>query len=167
MQIKKIDINDNLLKQYKNQKNVKRRSKIEGGYDYVLVASDADLDGIHIGALLTGFIFKFKPEYKSKFGRLRTPVKMVLKNNKPKRWVYNIQDHLEANSGETFKYFKGLGTWSKDLLDEVIKKDKLDTMIDVFDFKNSSNIINDFLSSSESDKRKNYIKSHTFSIANL
>lgn len=135
-------------------------------YDYILVTSDQDLDGIHINALLIGFICKYKPDLKDKFGRLNTPVKMILKNNKPVRWTYDIQEDLTAKSNEVSKYFKGLGAWSKELLEHVIETDGIEKMIEIYNFDDFE-IIKNFLSSEESDKRKKYISEHEFSIASL
>lgn len=64
------------------------------------------------------------------------------------------------------KYFKGLGTWSKEQLEYIVEKDGLENMIETYDFDNKE-ILNDFLSSEESDKRKDYILNHSFSIAKL
>ena len=164
--IKEIQPNSDQLKQYKAQRITQRKRSLKGGFEYVLVTSDSDLDGIHIGALLMGFIERFRPEYKGRFGRFTTPDKMVLKGETPTKWTYDITEELPVKSGENAKYFKGLGSWQKELLDFVIKKDGLENMIDIYDFDNI-NIINDFLGSEESDKRKNYIRNHSFSIARL
>lgn len=151
------------LNSYKSNKNIirKKESKTK-----VLVCSDADLDGIHIGALLAGFIEKYKPELKGSFGRLNTPVKATLKNGKLTSWTYDIQAELVSRNGETQKYFKGLGSWNKDTLSQVIEKDGFENMIEIYDFDDPE-ILKDFLSSDESDKRKEYIRNHEFSIADL
>lgn len=135
-------------------------------YDYILMASDFDLDGHHIRALISGFIEKYKPNLKNKFGSLNTPVKMVLKNDKPIKWTYDIMEDLPLKNGEVSKYFKGLGTFSKEILEKVIETDGLEKMIEIYNF-DSPEIIKDFLSSEESDKRKEYIRNHKFSIASL
>jgi len=136
------------------------------GYQYIISTTDADLDGNHITALLSVFISKYIPEYKSKFGRFKTPVKMTIKNGKAQKWTYNIQDEIEAKSGETFKYFKGLGTWTKELLQQVIDKDGFNSMIELLEFDDDE-IIRDFMSNDYADVRKDYIRNHKFSIAKL
>ena len=135
-------------------------------YGFVLGASDADLDGIHIASLLSGFIHKFVPNQKHKFGRLITPVKASIKGEKLTCWTYDIQGTLPEKPGEHQKYFKGLGTWQKEQLEQVIEKDGLENMIELFDF-NSDQILKDFLSTEESDKRKEYIRNNDFSIAKI
>ena len=42
---------------------------------------------------------------------------MVLKGDKPIRWTYDLQEELKCNPGEHQKYFKGLGTHTKEGLE--------------------------------------------------
>lgn len=135
-------------------------------YHSVLCSSDEDLDGTHIVAILAGFISRFLPDHKNKFGRLNTPVKAVLKGDIPVRWTYDLEKDLPIKSGERAHYYKGLGTWQKEQLEHVIEKDGLENMIELYDF-DSDEILKDFLSSEESDKRKEYIRNHEFSIAKV
>ena len=135
-------------------------------YDKVLITSDRDLDGDHIAALISGFFRRFLPNKLHKLGRLNTPVKAILRGDKPTRWTYNIQENLVSGPGERQHYYKGLGTWQKEQLEEVIEKDGFENMIELYEFNNDQ-ILNDFLSSSESDKRKEYIRNHEFSIAKV
>lgn len=97
---------------------------------------------------------------------LNTPVKMVLKNKKPLRWSYDLNEDLKCKSSESLKFLKGLGSWQPELFDEVVKKDGLEKMIQKLNFDDTE-IINDFMSSKESDTRKSYIQNHNFSIASL
>ena len=135
-------------------------------FEKILIASDMDLDGSHICSLFLTFINRMLPEYKDRIGRLNTPIKMTLKNNKPQKWVYNIQDELEAKQGETFKYFKGLGGWTPELLDYVIKTDTLDKMILPFSYDDDS-VIENWMSNKTSDYRKEAIRNYKFSIVSL
>lgn len=135
-------------------------------YKYIVGASDSDLDGIHIVSLLSGFVFKFLPKFINKFGRLKTPIKASIKNEKLTNWVYDIQEELPQKPGEHQKYFKGLGTWSKEQLEQVIEKDGFDNMIELFEFNNPQ-IMKDFLATEGSDKRKEYIQNNNFSIAKV
>ena len=135
-------------------------------YSNILITVDADADGDHILGLLSGFFYKFLPEQCCKVGRFKTPVKMVLKGDKPVRWTYDLQEELESKPGEHQKYFKGLGTHSKEGLEFVIEKDGFENMIELYEFNNDQ-ILKDFLSSEESDKRKDYIRNHEFSIAKV
>ena len=112
------------------------------------------------------FFEKYLPEHKYKLCRLDTPIKMTKKNNKPVRWTYDINEELEQQPGEISTYYKGLGTWSADDLDYVIKHDTLEKMIVSFDF-DSDEIIDDFMSDKKSDTRKEYILNNNFNIAKI
>lgn len=135
-------------------------------YQYIVSATDQDLDGIHITTLLAGFIEKYLPDYKDRFCKINTPIKSVLKNKLPIRWIYSLNENLEYSNSDHVKYYKGLGNWTKETLSVILNKDGLDKMIVKFDFDDPE-IINDFLSSEESDKRKEYIRNNEFSIATL
>ena len=134
-------------------------------YDYVVFATDQDLDGFHIRGLLVGFIQKYLSKYKHKIGMLQTPVIIVKKGNKPIRWAYNLNDEVEIKKGESSKYYKGLGTHNPATLKEIIQKDGLSKMIDVLKF-DSDEIIDEWLGNN-SEPRKAYIIDNDFSIAKL
>jgi len=135
-------------------------------YEYLIYSTDQDLDGIHIRGLLTGFIHKYIPEYKNRVGILNTPVIIIMKNKKPVRWSYSINDSVAPKAGETSKYFKGLGTHTKATLKPVIDKDGFENMIEMLEFDDEE-IIDDWLSDKKSDKRKEYIMNNKFSIAKV
>lgn len=156
-----------------NQKMVQNRElselyKILGETEYnaILVTSDMDLDGEHIAALISGFIEKFAPHYKGRFGRLKTPIKAAIKNGKVVRWTYDIQSDFEPKIGEMMRYYKGLGTWSKQELEDIVAKDGLENMIEIFNFDDIK-VMAEFLASEESDARKQYILNNNFSIAKV
>ena len=152
--IKKISEVD--LKLYKSQNNVKRNRE-SSGFDKIIVASDS---------LLIAFIEKYLPEYKDRLYRLNTPVKANYKNNKLTSWVYDLNEELPIKSGELQKYFKGLGTWKKEDLEQVNDTDGLEKMLMKFEF-DSKDIIDDFMSDKKSDVRKEYILNNNFSIAKI
>lgn len=156
-----------------NQKLVQNRElselyKIlnEEVFDTVLSACDGDLDGTHITGLLGGFIGRFLENYKTRFGRLNTPIKAARKNGKLTRWVYDLQEPFEPHSGEEIKYYKGLGSWDKSELESVLEKDGLESMIELYNFDDYK-IMSEFLATEESDARKEYIRNNNFSIAKV
>ena len=104
------------------------------------------------------------PEFKDKFARFNTPVKVVFKNKVPVKWTYDINENLKANKNETFRYLKGLGSLTKEIMETVLKVDTFDKMLVDLNF-DSDSIINDFMSENESDTRKDYIRNRDFSIA--
>ena len=132
-------------------------------YKIICIASDQDLDGHHICALLLTFIWKMLPQYTDKIGRLNTPVKVVMKNKKPIKWTYDINEQLTPKKGEEFKYLKGLGSLTKEIMTEVMRVDTLDKMIVKFNYDDLE-ILKQFMGS-DSAPRKEYILNHDFNIA--
>jgi len=139
---------------------------VNEGYEKIIMGTDQDLDGFHIRALLLGFIERYLPEYKGRVGVINTPVKAAIKNDKMVRWVYGLQDDLNLRSGETLKYFKGLGTHTKKTLGVVVEKDGLEKMIDIFEWDDLE-MLDNWLNDKKADIRKDYIMNNEFSIAKL
>lgn len=134
-------------------------------YEYIVFATDQDLDGMHIRGLLLGFIMKYLPEYKEKVSILQTPVMTVTKNKKLSSWHYNLGANVKLKAGEVVNYKKGLGSWKEDELKEIVERDGLETMINLLEI-DSEEIVEDWLGSS-SEARKEYILENDFSIAKL
>jgi DNA gyrase/topoisomerase IV subunit B len=135
------------------------------GYEYVIYATDQDLDGFHIRGLLTGFFVRYLPELKGRIGMLQTPVIGITKKDKMVRWHYNLSDDIKLKSGEVSSYYKGLGSWDVEDLKHVVSTDGVQKMIDIIDF-NSDEIIEEWLGT-DSAPRKKYILENNFSIAKL
>lgn len=136
------------------------------GYEYVVYATDQDLDGYHIRGLLTGFFTKYLAELKGNIGILNTPVIAIKKANKLQRWFYNLNDDTQLKQGETSKYFKGLGSHDTADLKYIIEKDGINKMIQILEWDDDE-IIDDWLSDTKADKRKEYISQNEFSINKL
>lgn len=132
-------------------------------YDYIVFATDQDLDGFHIRGLLIGFIMRYLPEYKDRIGMLQTPIMTVTKNKKLVSWHYNLSDSPTLKSGEQIGYKKGLGSWKEAELKEIIKKDGLQNLIQLINMDDES-LIEDWLGK-DSEPRKKYILANDFSIA--
>src|SRR5574344_1221898 len=141
------------------------------GYKKVAVASDSDLDGIAINGLLLAFFKVYLQEEleAGMFYRLNTPVMALLDKNKlPKEWIYDLKGTLEEKNGLTFKYFKGLGSWTPEQMKEVIEKDGIDNMLVQFEYsKEDDECIDDWYSNTKSDKRKEYILNNDFDLIKL
>lgn len=134
-------------------------------YQYIIYATDQDLDGYHIRGLLTGFFVRYLPELKGKIGMLQTPVIGITKKDQLTSWHYNLSDDIKLKSGETANYMKGLGSWDVEDLKLVVQKDGLSKMINIIEFDNDK-IIDEWLGD-DSEPRKKYILSNDFSIAKL
>ena len=133
-------------------------------YDYVLIASDQDVDGLHIRGLLIAFFYRFaKPLLEQ--GRIRflnTPIMNTKgKDGLPDKWVYSMKE------GSTLKgpvyYSKGLGSWKKEDLTHIIKKDGLDTMIQTFEIDKGTEKSLDLWFGKNSQLRKDQLKGLVFS----
>ena len=138
------------------------------GYQYIIPATDQDLDGFHIRGLLFGFFHKYLPELKTKIGIMNTPVIGVKKGKKLTKWYYSLKDVVKLGHGETSKYYKGLGSWKESDLAHIVQTDGLNAMVESISFDDDSLII-DWLDESKVniEKRKNYIQANDFDIARL
>jgi DNA topoisomerase-2 len=86
-------------------------------YDSIVIATDADMDGISIRGLLLVFCQKFYPDMllNGKICYLRTPIIVGIKGNKPVEFFIEMKDYVDfirnnPKHGLTFDYKKGLGS---------------------------------------------------------
>lgn len=141
-------------------------------YEYVVFATDQDLDGYTIRGLLLGFIYKYLPDLLKggRVGMLQTPIIAISKKDKIVKWHYNLSDAEEkVEAGLVSEYKKGLGGWTPEELKTVINKDGIDQMIRMVEFndKTSFEILDNWLKSDKSDKRKEYIEQNDFDLIKL
>ena len=121
------------------------------------------MDGTHIRSLLSGFIHKYLSEFEGRVGILETPVVAVYKNDKIQRWIYSLDEVLNIKNNEKTFYFKGLGSWNKSDLQEVISKDGVEKMISLINFEKCEESLDEWLGN-DSTPRKKYILENDFSI---
>jgi DNA gyrase/topoisomerase IV subunit B len=145
----KFSANKELSELYKILNNIE--------FEKIIITSDKDADGNHIAGLLIGFFVKYLPQYLDRIYIFNTPIMATFKNGKIDKWFYEIRNDIKG------KYFKGYGSWKKEWLKEVIKTDGLDKMLEKVDIDNQE-ILNNWLSSKTSDKRKEYIKEYSLDI---
>lgn len=140
-------------------------------YEYVVFGTDQDIDGNIIRGLLLGFFQKYLPEMleEGRIGVLHTPIIALSSKGKLTNWYYSIDDvDEELYKKYDSQYYKGLGTWEMPDLKHVVEKDGIEKMIKIFEFTDKSeSMMNDWLSSSESDKRKVYIQGNEFDLIKL
>ena len=139
----------------------------QNDFEKVVIAADSDADGAHIVGLLIGFVYKFLPEYKEKLYRLRTPVKSAMKSGKITRWVYNLNENLDLKSQETLYYLKGLGSWTSEDLQCVVKTDGFEILLAHINFGGSSGDVLERWLGDDSQIRKEMIQDNEFSIAGI
>jgi len=135
-------------------------------YDYIGAATDADLDAQHIrGLILTLFNTLLLPLLKAgKLVYLNTPVIAIKRNNKIFKYFFNFEDYKEflkenPNIKGEWKYYKGLGSWAKGELKELIDKEGLDHFITKFEYDdNAYNTLVSWMSGETSNFRKEHIR---------
>lgn len=148
----------------------------EMSYEGVLIASDQDLDGIHIRGLLLTFFYKYVPHL-LKEGRIRflnTPMIILFNKNKtPYKYFFdfdNYNDFKSKNDIDKYEitYYKGLGTFEGDELKGIIEKEGLDKFIQTFEVdENTERLIKEWMSKETSDKRKEYLRGRMFDLFKL
>ena len=156
------------IKRYKSQSNISRKQVVTSGYKRIIIATDADLDGIHISSLLINFFSRSIPEVMEMLYKLNTPVAATMNGKKIKDWCYRVED-ISKLEGKEVKYFKGLGSWTKELLDQVIKEDGLEKMLVKLEYNSNRDFehIKNWFDSDKKDKRKEMILESDFSLISV
>ena len=97
-------------------------------YNHVIIATDADVDGMHIRLLLLTFFLQFFPDLvkKGHVKILQTPLFRV-RNKKESRYCYSEEERLQAladlGKNPEITRFKGLGEISPDEFKHFIGED--------------------------------------------
>jgi len=94
-------------------------------YDYVVVLSDADPDGTSIAGLTLAMMSKLAPKMieQGRICRLNTPLLIGLKGNKVEEYYFKFPDRKDMKKTLSYFYLKGLGSWTKDRLNQVLDKE--------------------------------------------
>ena len=143
-------------------------------YEKILIATDADVDGSHISGLLILFFQKFAP-YIIKEGRLclfKTPLVVSKRKNKIENLFFDLReynqykiDNKDKLKGLDFSYYKGLGKWTKEKLQALIKEYSINKFIYTLEGDENLNKLLDLWFLKEtSDLRKEQIKDNNFDI---
>ena len=129
-------------------------------------------DASHITAMLIGWFKRFAPNLfrDGKICKLITPLIIVQdKSFKIKEYFFNVQDFKKwekdhPNNKDKVVYIKGLGSWEREQLQELIDKNGLDKFILTYRLDEKSNeLVEDWLGS-DPEKRKKHLSSYTFDI---
>lgn len=148
--------------------------KPDRGIDFekVLITTDNDADAQHITAMLIGWFKRFAPGLfrDGKICKLITPLIIVQdKSFKIKEYFFNVQDFKKwevqhPGNRDKVVYIKGLGSWEREQLQELIDKNGLDNFILTYRLdEKSDELVEDWLGS-DSEKRKKHLSSYTFDI---
>lgn len=142
-------------------------------YEKIMIATDADADGSHIAGLIILFFQKYAP-YVIEEGNLclfRTPLVVAKKGDKVQHAFFDFKEYNrfknenEKAKGLTYKYYKGLGTWKKEDLVGIIRKEGMESFIIPFEApENIDEILENWFSKDTSDLRKDFIKDNKFDI---
>ena len=122
----------------KNGKVYKNTSELR--YGKIMILTDADHDGSHIKSLLVNLFHYWWPSLLELdfLQTLRTPIVVAIKGRSKKEFFtegdYNEWYHTNTTNGWTIKYFKGLGTSTKEDAKDIFSR--MDTLKINYYYKN-------------------------------
>lgn len=99
---------------------------IDMTYDKVVILSDADADGTAIAGLIISIFSKIAPKMleEGRICRMETPLLIGLgKGDKVEEYYFSFPEKSKMKSNLEYKYLKGLGSWTKGRLNQVIEKE--------------------------------------------
>lgn len=142
-------------------------------FEKIILANDADMDGIFIANQYIGWFTRFAPNLfnEHKIARLITPL-VILRDSKDKivKYFYSLNEfktYEMTNDLSKYKidYKKGLGSWPKDEFIELFDKFGVDYFIqDMLLDEDGKVYIDDWLNGSKADKRKEYLREYTINV---
>lgn len=139
-------------------------------FEKVVILSDADNDGTAIAGLVITLFSIIAPKMlkEGRICRMETPLLIGLKGNKVEEYYYTFPESSKMKKELNYKYLKGLGSWTKDRLDQVIAKEGgMDNLIKpyIFDKNTMSSIQNWF--GKDTEPRKKALRRREFHIDNI
>jgi DNA gyrase/topoisomerase IV subunit B len=166
-------------KKYSSQSNIIRKSVHKDiDYEKIIIASDMDPDGAHIMGISLGTFLRFGENLfnENKIGRLKTPA-VILKDKKEKivHYFFSMIDFQEWEKNNanwtklfTLKYIKGLGSWKKCELQQILTENNIEEFIEYFNINSKSReLINSWLMGNSADKRKELLKQFKLDINSI
>ncbi len=140
-------------------------------FENVLIATDADLDGILIRGLILTFFDKFAPSMieQGRIKVLATPMITAVKKGKIEKYFMSFEEYSKfqkKSKGFEYNYYKGLGSWrGKDDLGYLIETFGIESFIEAFEHDEEyASIIKNWMSNKGSDERKAYLRNKEFDI---
>ena len=131
-------------------------------YNKIVIATDADVDGMHIRLLLITFFLKFYPELirRNHLFILQTPLFRV-RNKKTTLYCYNEEEKLaaikELGSTPEITRFKGLGEISPDEFKEFIGENIRLDQVRLSQDDNIANLLEFYMGQNTID-RQNFVR---------
>lgn len=133
-------------------------------YNNIIVATDADDDGMHIRMLVLTFIMKYYPELirRGHVYILQTPLFRV-RNKKETRYCYTAEEKQEAisalKSGIEITRFKGLGEISSNEFVDFIGENMRLDLVKISEEESIADIMEFYMGDNTID-RQNFIREH-------
>jgi len=144
-------------------------------FDEVVITTDFDLPGHFIAGQLIGMLYRFGKNLfeEKRVKRLVTPLLIATdKKENIVEWFYNFDDYKKfekanKSKGYHYDYKKGLGSWSQDELDVVIKKDGLENMLEVFELDSKAEEMIESWLGDDAQKRKDLLVNVDFDMMSV
>ena len=133
-------------------------------YNNIIVATDADDDGMHIRMLVLTFFMKYYPDLirRGHVHILQTPLFRV-RNKKENRYCYSIEEKEKAvkslKTGVEITRFKGLGEISSDEFADFIGENMRLDLVKLADEESIADIM-DFYMGDNTIERQNFIRAN-------
>lgn len=133
-------------------------------YGKIALATDADVDGIHIEGLVINFIHSLYPtllereepfiySMKTPIARVKIPRKNDIVFYDERRYHEYLTEQHQKNKNVNAKYFKGLGTISEELVPETFGK----KMVQYYTDEDTDKFVNKAFRDSQADDRKAWL----------
>jgi len=145
-------------------------------FNKVILANDADMDGIFIANQYVGWFTKFAPNLfnEHKVARLITPL-VILKDNKetPVKYFYSLNEFKNFESTNDLRkykidYKKGLGSWPKEEFIQLFDKYGFEYFVQDLLMDDEGRVyVDDWLNGSNAEKRKQYLRNFTFNVETM
>ena len=144
-------------------------------FDKIVIATDADVDGINIASMLMGWWYKLCPSlYKQhKIYRLNTPI-VIIEDAKEniKKWFFNLDDFKKweaTNNDKKLKivYLRGLGSLSTSQLDYIITQQGFESLLEEYTLDDMSDEYFKNWLGPDAEPRKKYMKEYSFDINSI
>ena len=145
-------------------------------FEKVILANDADMDGIFIANQYVGWFTRFAPNLfnEHKVARLITPL-VILRDKKddPIKYFYSLNDfkaYEQQNDLSKFKidYKKGLGSWPKEEFIELFEKYGFEYFVQDLLLDDEGKVyVDNWLNGEKADMRKEYLREFTLNIETM
>ena len=139
-------------------------------YEKVVILTDADNDGNAICGLLLALFSRIAPRMlrEGRICRLETPLLIGLKGDKVVECHFSFPNHSDMKPQLKYFYLKGLGSWTKSRLDQVLDMyGGLDNLITSYTEDDICSASIERWFSSDTGKRKDMLRGREFHIDSI